>query len=326
MLATWLAPGFPLGERASAAAQASSTEGAPFLLLPVGAKAIGLGRAVSAFAGAQSVWWNPAGLAEVEGGRFLVYRSDHPVAGPNGATAASLVLTHTALGALGVSYQFFDNGSQDVTDEQSNLIGTLKGRGHLAVITLATRFGNRLNAGMNLKLVQDRFTCRGQCPDGSGLSATTFAVDAGVQLAPLSGIPLRLAAMVAHLGSDLQYLNEGQADPLPTRFRLAAAYDVMGHFVETDELGLSLAVELDNHWRDPGSPATYVGAEFRAGAEDVLYVRAGYVFDAELQVDGAAVGVGLHYERLELELAKSLATSVLQTETEPVHISFGFVF
>ena len=317
------APGVPHAGLTSLAAQGSSTEGALFLLLPVGAKAVGMGRAVTAFGGAESVWWNPAGLAEVEGGRFLVFRGDHPVAGEG--TAASLVLTHSALGALGTSYQLLDVGTQDVTDDTGNVIGTLTGRNHLGVVTLATRFWDRLNAGMNLKLVQARFTCRGQCTD-AGVTATTFAVDLGAQLDPLSGVPLRLGVMVAHLGSDFQVVNEEQADPLPTRLRLAAAYQIMRHFVETEELGLSLTIELEDRWRDPGSPATYVGSEFRAGTGDVLYVRAGYVFGAEQQVDGAAVGVGLHYERFDLGLAKSLATSAIQTETEPVHITFGFVF
>ena len=302
---------------------ASSTEGALFLLLPVGAKAVGVGRAMTALQGAESVWWNPAGLAEVSDGRFLVYRGDHPVAGE--ATAASLVLTHAALGALGLSYQLLDVGTQDVTDDTGNVIGTLTGRNHLGVVTLATRFWDRLNAGLNFKVVQARFTCRGQCTD-AGVTATTFAVDAGAQLGPVAGLPLRLGAMLAHMGSDFQIVNEEQADPLPTRVRVAAAYEVLGHFVETEELGLALTVELEDRWRDPGSPATYVGAEFSAGSGDVLYVRAGYVFGAQQQVDGAAVGVGLHYERFDLGLAKSLATSALQSESEPVHISFGFVF
>jgi len=49
-----------------AAAQASSDEGAPFLLLPVGADAVSLGRAVTALPGQESAFWNPAGLASLQ--------------------------------------------------------------------------------------------------------------------------------------------------------------------------------------------------------------------------------------------------------------------
>jgi hypothetical protein len=107
---------------------------------------------------------------------------------------------------------------------------------------------------------------------------------------------------------------------------LAAAYEVLGHFLDSDEFSLLLSVELEDRWHGPGSPATYLGSEFSAGRSDVLYVRAGYVFGAEQQLDGAAVGVGLRYERFDLSLAKSLASSALSGEGEPVHISFGIVF
>ena len=58
-------------------AEPSSTEGALTLLLPIGARGIGMGRAVTASAGPESVFWNPAGVARLEGGSFSVYRGNH---------------------------------------------------------------------------------------------------------------------------------------------------------------------------------------------------------------------------------------------------------
>lgn len=329
LLVLLMAQGGPL--RGQTPAEGSPAEGALFLLLPVGAKAVGLGRAVTALPGAESVWWNPAGLGPLEEGRFVLYRGDHPVAGE--ATAASLIFALSPLGVLGASYQLIDLGKQDVTDPGGNVTGELSGRNHLGVLSLATRLRERLSVGVNLKLVQFRFTCRGQCMD-AGVTATTVAVDVGAQLAGLAGLPLTLGAMVAHAGSRFRILDEGEADPLPTRLRLAAAYEVLDHFIDSDDLSLSVTAEIDDRWRRPGSPATYVGTEFTAGRGDVLYVRAGYVFGAESQLEGvvsgtptgAAVGVGLRYESFDLGLAKSLATSALPGESEPVHISFGIVF
>lgn len=298
----------------------TSTEGALFLLLPTGAKAVGMARAMTSLAGPESVWWNPAGLGEVEGNRVLVYRGDHPVAGE--ATAASLVLAG-ALGAGAVSYQLIDVGSQDVTDIEGNVIGTLTGRNHLGVVSLAARLQDLVSLGVNVKLVRFQFSCRGQCQD-AGVSATSVATDVGALLTRPWGLPLRLGAMIAHAGSDFGTGEE--ADPLPTRVRLAAAYEVLGHIIESEELTLTLAAEVEDRWRGGGSPATYLGTEFTAGTTDVLYVRAGYVLGAEQQLDGAAVGVGLRYERFDLGLAKSLASSPVPGESEPIHISFGFHF
>jgi hypothetical protein len=303
------------------AQEGTSTEGALFLLLPVGAKAVALGRSVTALAGPESVFWNPAGLGEVGEGRLLVYRGDHPA---GEATAASMV-TLAPLGVLGLSYQLMDVGSQDVTDAEGNVTGVLTTRNHLGVLTAATRVRNRLSLGLNVKVVQFRFTCRGLCPD-AGVTTTSLAFDGGAQLTASERFPLRLGLMFAHAGSDFQIGEGEEGDPLPTRVRAAASYEVLGHFLETEELELSLSLELEDRWRDLGSPATYLGAEFTAGQGDELYLRAGYVFGAQQQLDGAAVGVGLHYQRFDLGLAKSLATSALPGDSEPVHISFGIVF
>jgi len=302
---------------------APANEGALFLLLPVDPKAVGLGRAVTALPGPESVWWNPAGLGEVDENRFSAFRGEG-LAGD--ATAASLLFSFEGVGTLGLSYQLLDAGSTDLTDEQGNVLGTFTFREHLGVLSLASQMGDHLSLGVNVKLVQDRFSCRGQCVDG-GETGTTFAVDAGVQAMEIAGLPIRLGAVLAHAGPDLQIVNEAQADPLPTRIRAAVAYEALDFFVPSDELDVWVTVEVDDRWRDPGNPATYVGAEFEGGRGDQrLSLRAGYVFNGEAQVDGAAVGLGLRYERFEVGIAKSLATQTLTGETEPVHVSLGYVF
>ena len=300
----------------------SATEGALFLVLPLGAKGLALGRAVTALPGAESVWWNPAGTAELEESRVTVFRREDAV---GEATAASVLFRRDGLGIAGLSYQLLDVGDQDFRDEEGNVLGTISFRNHLAVLTAATGLGPSVLVGLNLKLIQSRYSCRGQCTD-AGVTATTYAVDGGVQLVNLGDLPLRIGAMIAHAGPDLQVQNEEQADPLPVRLRVAAAYEVLGHVVESQDVRLDVAVEVEDRWRDPGSPATYVGTELSAGREARLLLRAGYVFGAALQVDGAAVGLGVRYEGLDLSIAKSLSTSSLTGESEPVQITLGIGF
>ena len=303
-------------------AQGDAPEGGIFLLLPVGAKAIALGRAMTAQGGAESVFWNPAGLGELSEARLLLYRGDY-VAG-NG-TAASGLLSRTGLGTIGVTYQLLDVGEQDLTDEQGNVLGTISVRNHLGVVSVATRVWERLNLGFNFKIVQFRQSCRGQCLD-AGVTATTYAVDAGLQITQLAGLPLRIGAMVAHAGPRFQVRNEEQADPLPTRMRVSADYEVLGQLLEVGGVELHVIAEAEDRWRDPGSPAFYLGTEFGAAVEEAfLMVRAGYVKGNGEQLDGAAVGVGLRYDRFDLGVAKSLVSNITQ-ETEPVHVTFALVF
>jgi hypothetical protein len=301
------------------AQEGDATEGAPFLLLPVGARAVAMGRAVTALAGPESVFWNPAGLAELTDSRLTLFR-DETVAGET--TAASGLFSRAGVGTIGLTYDLFDVGEQDVTDEQNNVLGTISTRNHLGIVSVATQFAHSLNVGFNFKVLQFRQACRGQCLD-PGVTATTYAIDAGVQMTHVVGLPLRLGAMVAHAGPKFQIKNEEQADPIPTRLRASAAYEVLGRQLPAADIHLSLAGEVEERWRDPGSPAVYLGSEFSGTVEDaVLLLRAGYVISNGEQVDGAAVGVGIRYSRFDLGLAKSLSSNI-SDDTEPVHVTFG---
>ena len=84
-------------------------EGALFLLLPVGAQGVGLGRAMTAVPNEEGAFWNPAGLAEEVERRALVYRGDQ-LAGT--ATAASFIFPWQRVGTFGLSYLMLDLGDQ----------------------------------------------------------------------------------------------------------------------------------------------------------------------------------------------------------------------
>ena len=187
-----------------------------------------------------------------------------------------------------------------------------------------------LNVGLSFKIVQFRLSCRGDCQD-AGTTATTYAFDVGAQAEPIPR--LRVGAMVAHVGPKLQVLNVDQADPLPSRIRVAASYDILDVFTERTDFGGWIGLEVQDRLREPGQPSLYLGTEFTAGSEDALSLRAGYVFSDPLDrfegtdpEDGARVGLGIRFERLDMSIAKSLAVSNVTGETEPVHVTFSIGF
>jgi hypothetical protein len=298
----------------------SSTEGALTLLLPTGAQGVGLGRAMSAIPGPQSAFWNPAGLARLEEGHFIVMRGDH-LAGD--ATAFSLILARQPIGVLGLSFQFLDLGSQDFRDGEGNVLGSVSFRDNLAIVSFSTPILPRLDIGLNFKVFQSRITCRGEC---SSVTGTSYALDAGFLSEPLAPIPLRLGLMVAHIGPNLQIINVEQADPLPTRLRAGVAYEVLHHFIDLPGVYLWLMGEMEDRWRALGSPVLYLGGETVVGEEDLFFVRAGYGQGQTGQAAGVSVGFGLRYERFELGIAKRLSGASLVGESEPVHVSFGVGF
>ena len=303
-------------------AEPRSTENALTLLLPIGARAVGMGRAVTAQRGSESAFWNPAGLARIEEGRFVVLRGDD-LAGE--ATALSLLLARQPLGTLTFSYKLLDLGDQDFVDEDQNVLGTVSFRDHLGIVSFASQVLPWLDTGLNFKVFQTRVTCRGQCTD-SGVTGTTYFLDAGLLAMPLQALPLRLGVMVAHLGPDLQLINAEQADPLPTRLRVAATYEVLNHFFDWEDMELWATAELEDRFRDLGSPVLYLGAEFMAGRGDQVFLRAGYGQGQTGQPAGMAVGLGIHYQQFEIGIGKALSSTSLLDESEPVQVTFGVIF
>lgn len=300
--------------------EAPAQEGALFLLLPVGARGVGLGRAMTALPTEEGAFWNPAALAEQSRRRVMVYRGEQLV---GASTAVSVLAPWKGVGTFGASYFLLDVGEQDLRDQFGNTLGSLSVRNHLAIASFATSFAGRVHAGVNMKLVQFRGACRGQCQDLETTSSA-YAVDMGVQATPFARMPLRFGAMLAHAGTDFRIRNEEQADPLPMRLRFAAAYEVL-HWIPNDPATeLWFALEVEDRARDMGSPSYYLGLDFSAA--DMFFVSAGYVGGELDQTNGASVGVGFRLDRFDVHLAKSLTRSPVTGESEPVHVSFGVAF
>ena len=301
------------------AAQSSSDEGAVFLLLPLGAESVAMGRAVTAMRGQESAFWNPAGLASTSQSKVVLIRGD-VAAGIS--TAASALFARPGVGTLGISYLLRDDGNQEFTDIDNNLNGTVSFRNHLAIVSAAGTVLPGLDAGVNFKVVQFRRSCRGLC-SGLETTATGYAIDAGIQWTPQAKGPLRVGAMVAHLGPRFQQENSEQADPLPTRIRVAAAYDVLRRLQNADLEGW-VSVEVQDRPGYAGGTSLFIGSEWSAGSSDALTVRAGYGTNGD-QPSGMSIGVGLRFERFDISVAKSLAGSVAGLP-EPVDVSFSLVF
>lgn len=326
VFATLLLSMGPLGTPIHVLAQDSSDapppEGALFLLLPVGAEAVSLGRAMTTVSSAESAFWNPAGLAKLERTEVVVMRGD-PLAGES--TTLSWLISRQPAGVIGVSYHLLDGGEQSLVDDQGNVRGEFSIRSHVGIVSVATTMTPWLDIGLNMKVVRFNLNCRGQCDD-AGVQASGWAGDLGFQSRPFENLPLRFGAMLAHFGPKFQVVNAAQADPLPTRLRLSAAYEVLQHFDPPADLALWVRVEAEDRWREFGeSRSNYVGVELVAGSTDKIFLRAGRAKEERKESAEIAFGLGLRYERFELALARSFASSLLEG-TEPVYVSFGIRF
>lgn len=290
------------------------------LLLPVGGRSAAMGRALTAWGSPDAMFTNPAGLAELDEGQLVIHHE--PLIEDQQANTFSAIMTPASVGTLALTYQFYDYGEEDARDIFGNTTGRLSTREQVLIASFATDVGGGVTAGLNYKLYQFRVDCSGYCP-GGGFAGTTHALDVGVRFRTGALPHVQLGAALVNVGFPLQVINAAQADPLPSRLRLGGAYELLHHFPVESPLELWLTADVETRITDPGVRQVAIAAELSAAKS--VFVRAGFR-TGEGRGTGAAVGVGLEYDRFTMAVSRSFATTDLQLDYEPFQFTFGIEF
>jgi hypothetical protein len=277
------------------------TGGAAFLLIPVGARATGLGQAAVADGGSsEAVFWNPAGLATLPHSEFAVHYSS-TFASKN--TALTVHVVNRSLGTLGIAGYLVDYGSQDVIPPFGGApTGRVAPKNIELMASYATDVAGAIGVGVSYKLVQFRQDCQGDCGPLRSVSGTTHGFDLGIQLAFGAADALRLGLAVRHAGFALQLENRDQADPLPTQLALGIAYRLpLPGRPSPTPLGARVLLDLQDEWGEYRSPDARLGLELGYG--DALLLRAGYAF-LQSESGGPSLGLGVRVQRIVVDFAR----------------------
>jgi hypothetical protein len=301
-----------------ASAQVSSDECCASLLAPIGARALALGNAITARTSPEGLFANPALLANVASDQFVVHSAHTSLEQSN---TFSLIIHSASLGGFALSYRLIDLGEIEARDPSGNPTGTIVLFEHTLTATFATSVIRGLDAGVSYKLYQFREDCRGFC-GAQSFAATTHMLDFGVQIHPPSLPHLTLGASLMHPGFPLQVINADQASPTPSRLRVGAAYELLHHMRPDSLAEVWLSLDVVDPARRPGQPTANIGVEFSLA--ETFFLRAGYGGGGGF-AGGAAVGVGIHYNRFDVEVAKAFVSSPLD-ESDPFQVSFGIRF
>lgn len=294
------------------AQQTTSPEGASDLLLPAGARTVAKGQAGSALeAGSESLWWNPAGLsrllrpeAAVHHVQTLVFTGD----------LVAFAFPRQPFGVFTVGANLVNYGEQPITDSQTGeVIGTFQMRSTVAALAYSTTLGRHVNAGITYKVLRFHF---------ESSVATTSAVDLGLQARrAVAGGELSVGAALRNVGLRLQFKDEQQADPLPTRLDLGASY---ARSLETVAPGLATSATLGV---ETGPRTAQLGV--RAGGEvswqGKYFARAGYASNTNV-ASGPSLGLGAESGRFGLDIARVFDEINTQNGTPPTFFSLRVRF
>jgi hypothetical protein len=293
-----------------------STEN-PDLLLPAGARIMGMGQAaVATAAGSEALFWNPAGVAR--GSRELSFGFVSNVQIPVSDLSVGFVFPVPRVITFALSLRYFNDGQQQSADSLGNERGNFYPWTTTVTATFAAPFGDRLNVGVNLKAIGFGFSCTGVC---NLPSATPFtgAIDAGAQYAVRKDSLVLLGIAVRNFGRPLQYNDSPQADPLPKRIDAGLAFLAK----PVPEARLLVATDVVTRFNGEG------GVGFRVGAEaswlNQYFIRGGYVVSGP-NGSGPSVGVGIARGKWRADFAQFLSDVGGIGSTKPTYLTLRYVF
>lgn len=208
--------------KVSIAASNAGRTAADFLSIGIGARAAGMGGAYTAVSeGSIASYWNPAGLAEVEGGEvvfghFAWYQDvtlEH-------ATIAHRIHDKTTLAA---SITFLDYGEIAGYDVNGITTGNITAYDWYGALSVGYKANHKYSVGLTAKFINQKL---------DEFSGSTFALDLGGKFLIDR---LVVAAVIANIGPDMKFDN--QTERLPTTFRLGlSGYPFNDAFMTSFEL------------------------------------------------------------------------------------------
>ena len=270
--------------------------------------------------GTEAVWWNPAALARATRREAAIHHSQDIIATGD---AVSLLVPSSLLGVLAASVNILNYGGQDITEGSTGQkIGSVIPRSLVYVATYATSIGPRFNAGVNFKVVQVRVDCIGDCTNIETISASTSAVDVGVQYDFQGIAPVTAGLAIRNVGLRLQVKDKDQADPLPTRIQMGVKYRLPPFEVDEERADLHLSADVL-------APVGFDSPSARLGAEltwqQTVHLRGGYVFDASERA-GPAIGIGVGAGGFVVDLARVFEGFSADAGEAPVYLSLRYLF
>ena len=265
------------------ASQASwAAETASFLDIGVGARALGMGGANTALADdANSLYWNPAGLAKLEKREFTASHAEMF----ESTRLDFLAYAHpTSQGTFAAGLTYLSQGKIDGRDSSGRQTAGYDASDAAVSLGYARKL-EVADVGATFKYLRSHI---------GSTEAQGAAVDVGAKRA---FDRVSVGAALRNIGPGLKF--QDQRNDLPLRLTLGAAYKFAG--------GHAAAVELVNGPRGAGTDASF-GGEFQAVKN--LYMRAGYTTQTAITggtgfdvARGLTLGLGFRNEKWSLDYA-----------------------
>ncbi|MGK9476624.1 type IX secretion system outer membrane channel protein PorV [Melioribacter sp. OK-6-Me] len=209
----------------------------PFLLIAPDSRAGGIGESGAGLAdNSAAIFWNPAGIAFLTGSEVSFTHSNwlpqfHLDLFYDYATYRQYI--EDLNGSITASVTYMNYGEIVRTGSDSpEPIGTFRSFDAALTLGYATKLSNDWGLGLNFRIIHSRLADKPtEAEQGKGV-ATTVSFDVGAMWRPEHlNLPLigdmsnrlSIGMNLSNIGPKIYYIDQAQADPIPTNFRLGIA-------------------------------------------------------------------------------------------------------
>ncbi|HQV31593.1 MAG TPA: PorV/PorQ family protein [Calditrichia bacterium] len=277
----------------------TGTAGGVQVLVPVGARDLGMGGANIAYtSGLEAAYWNPAGLSMLDR-RASAQFSTMQMFNDIRVNYAGIGVQAGRLGNLAFTFKAFDFGEIPVTtleDPDGESGATFSPAFATIGLTYSKMLTDAISFGVTGKVVHE---------EAPRVKASAAAFDMGLQYRGLGGVNgLSVGLAVKNIGTDMKYdgsalLDENnftapdiQSDELPASIEMAVGY----RYNINESNSFIAAGNFQNN--NLGNDVIRLGGEFNYG--DFIFLRGGYLagsdIDSDAQLYRYTAGVGLNLD------------------------------
>ena len=265
------------------------TVGAQFLKIGAGARGVGMGEAFVAVDGdATCIYWNPAGIATIEGSQFTLNHASWPAELSH--EFAAYVFSYKFIpGVLGVSATVLQmDPMPETTEYKQGGTGYVFDAGSMAFgLTYARMLTDRFSFGITGKWVHEGL---------AEFSGETVALDLGT-IYNTGFRDIKIGMAFVNMGSGYTLIDNGKESPMPVMFKVGGAMPLMN----TPEHRVLGALEF-NHPPD-GAERLNAGGEYvyqKYAPNFEVALRAGYRFNRDEESLAAGFGIRFPFVRIGL--------------------------
>lgn len=230
-------------------AQKTETTAIPFLLISPDSRSSGYGEGGVAMAGVDpnTIFWNPAALHKIKNIQVAITHANWLPQFQTDLFYDYIAATYPLdddWGTLAGHFTFLNLGENVYTDDQNNNLGTFRSYDFALGVSYGVPLDEEWSFGTGVRLIYSRLAPNNVKVGNENGNGSSFGIgfDLATEYQPdYFDRLIRVGASITNIGPKVSYVDDTQADPMPTKFRLGTSYRIVNDEYYTTDIYVEMS-------------------------------------------------------------------------------------